>query len=190
MSYGLEHLDHIRAAMASMFGDLELKDWERTASKRLQAVHFTDCDSTVQALHRPVLGRITDKRLSIELAGIRQSIWRSRGDKIGISAISDQLPQAGDATDIARWIDTDVMIADCLTKLMDSSKLMESLDTNYWSCEQPIESLMKKRVKQAQRRSAKTAKQEAGRCADADDTVPVHGDDDYDVVPTRSEQSE
>ena len=178
MTYGVEHMDHLRAAMASMFGDLDMRDWERTASMKLQAVLFTDCDSSVQALLRPVLGRITDKRLSIELAGLRQSIWRTRGDRIGISAIADELPTLENATDVVRWIDTDVMIADCLTKLMDATKLMESLN-NYWSCKQPIESLMKKRTKQAQRRTAKTTKQEAqeaGRCARADDTVPVHSD--------------
>ena len=163
--------------MASMFGDLEMKDWECTASMRSQAVLFTDCSSSVQALLRPVLGRITEKRLSIELASLRQSIWRTKGDKIGISTVSDELPSLEMATDIVRWIDTDVMLADCLTKLMDATKLLESLDSNYWSCKQPIESLMKKRVKQKQRRSAKTSKQEvkeAERCAGFDAAVPAH----------------
>ena len=90
-----------------------MKDWEHTASMRLQAVLFTDCDSSVHALLRLVLRRIADKQLSIELAGIRQSIWRARGDKIGISAIKDELPLLENATDTVRWIDTDEVIAGC-----------------------------------------------------------------------------
>ena len=39
-----------------------------------------------------------------------------------------------------------------MTKAMSSEKLYAALDTNHWSMEQPIESLMKKRAKQAQRR--------------------------------------
>ena len=56
------------------------------------------------------------------------------------------------ATDSIRWIDTDCMIADPLTKVMDPVKLLDALDTNRWSLKQPIESIIKKRAKQLQRR--------------------------------------
>ena len=35
-----------------------------------------------------------------------------------------------DATDLVRWIDTDVMVADPLTKTMEPVKLAEILDTS------------------------------------------------------------
>ena len=47
------------------------------------------------------------------------------------------------------------MIADPLTKAMDSSKLVEALTNNFWDFNQPIESVLKKRAKQLQRRKTK-----------------------------------
>ena len=44
------------------------------------------------------------------------------------------------------------MIADPLTKLMESTKLSEALETNWLDSSQPIDSLIKKRAKQLQRR--------------------------------------
>ena len=64
----------------------------------------------------------------------------------------DELPE--EATDLVRWIDTDVMIADPLTKAMEPVKLIEMLDTNVWDITQPIEAVQKKRAKQAARRKA------------------------------------
>ena len=60
--------------------------------------------------------------------------------------------RAADATDVCLWVDTDVMLADPLTKKMEATKLWEALDSNFWDMKQPIESLRKKRMKQEQRR--------------------------------------
>ena len=49
------------------------------------------------------------------------------------------------ATDYVRWIDTDVMIVDPMTKVMDPVKLHEALDTNTWNVKQPVESILKSR---------------------------------------------
>ena len=65
----------------------------------------------------------------------------------------DSIADKDKATDIVRWVDTDVMICDPLTKIMEPIKLTTALDSNEWNIAQPIESLMKKRVEQAQRRS-------------------------------------
>ena len=97
------------------------------------------------------MNKIADKRLGIELASMRHSIWRRKGEKIG-ETDADDLPAIGEATDIVYWVDTDVMIADCLTKLMNPEKLIEAIETNYWDLRQPIASLQKKRHKQQQRR--------------------------------------
>ena len=155
LELGVEHLDVLRAAIVDMRTQLDYKDWERTSSKNMKSVWFTDCQSTEAALERPVLGEITDKRLSIEIAILRQSVWRRAGDKVGDSAILDDLPCIDEATDICRWCDTDVMFVDALTKVMSPEKLMEVLELNFWSVAQPIESLRKKRVKQAQRKAKK-----------------------------------
>ena len=44
------------------------------------------------------------------------------------------------------------MIADPLTKAMDSSKLFTAIQDNFWDITQPIESVLKKRAKPLQRR--------------------------------------
>ena len=67
----------------------------------------------------------------------------------------DEVPT--DTTDKVRWIDTDCMLADPLTKVMEPWKLDEALESNYWSVKQPIESILKKRAKQLQRRKTKDA---------------------------------
>jgi hypothetical protein len=126
----------------------------------MRAVWLTDCDSAVKALQRPVLADITDKRLAIEMAGLRQNLWRVRGTEIGDPRLSDSRPSDEEATDKVRWIDTDVMIADPLTKIMSAEKLNESMDTNTWDIEQPIASIMKKRQKQMQRRKKPLAEED------------------------------
>ena len=98
------------------------------------------------------MGRITDRRLAIEVAALRQSLWRWPGKPLGDDSVEDERPPEDQAADVVRWIDTDIMLVDPMTKAMSSEKLYAALDTNHWSMEQPIESLMKKRAKQAQRR--------------------------------------
>ena len=95
---------------------------------------------------------MSDKRLSIEIASLRQNLWREPGEVVGMPALKDEVPE--DATDLVRWIDTDVMVADPLTKTMEPVKLVEMLDTNAWNIAQPIEAVLKKRAKQAARRKA------------------------------------
>ena len=55
-------------------------------------------------------------------------------------------------TDFLRWVDTDVLIVDPLTKRMDPEKLVRAMMEGTWNLAQPIEILMKKRAKQLQRR--------------------------------------
>ena len=121
----------------------------------MKHVWVTDCESSRAALTRPVLAKIADKRLGIEFACLRQSLWRQPGQRVGDPRLTEALPKPEDATDIVRWIDTDVMICDPLTKVMEPVKLTQALDSNEWDLTQPIESLLKKRAKQVQRRKTK-----------------------------------
>ena len=99
---------------------------------------------------RPAQAKMADKRLSIEIAAMRQSLWREPGQETGNPAYEDKMPEI--RTDYVRWVDTDVMIADPLTKAMDPSKMQTALDSNFWDLSQPIESVIKKRAKQLSRR--------------------------------------
>ena len=62
-----------------------------------------------------------------------------------------------EVTDVALWVDTDVMLADPLTKRMDAKKLWEALESNFWDMKQPIESLRRKKLKQEQRRGTESS---------------------------------
>ena len=110
----------------------------------------SDCDSVVSALNRLILGKIQDKRLGIELAAMRQSLWRSPGKSKGDPRMDDE--RSENVTDVVLWVDTDVMLADPLTKKMEAITRWEALSSNYWDMKQPVESLRKKRLKQEQRR--------------------------------------
>jgi hypothetical protein len=150
---GVEEGDRLRAVIADMKGKLDPKKWEAASAATMKQVWFTDCKSVEQALLRPTMAKIADKRLSIKIASLRQSLWRKSGTDVGDPLGEDSRPD--DATDYVRWIDTDVMIADPLTKAMDSSKLVEALTNNFWDFNQPVESALKKRAKQLQRRKTK-----------------------------------
>ena len=85
----------------------------------------------------------------IEIASMRQNLWREHGQTVGDPTVQDEMPTH--PTDILRWIDTGVMLADPLTKQMEANKLIEALDSNTWNARQPIESVIKKRAKQLAR---------------------------------------
>ena len=107
------------------------------------------------------MSKITDRRLGIEVAALRQSLWRKPGEELGV-CLEDERPSREKAADVVQWIDTDIMIVDPLTKAMSSEKLYEALDNNFWDLKQPIESIEKKRLKQRQRRKTPSDFPETG----------------------------
>ncbi|CAE7692632.1 RE1 [Symbiodinium sp. CCMP2592] len=152
---GVEDGDVLRAAVTDIFGCLDMKRWEATSAKFVKQIWMTDCKSLELTLSNPKCNKHSDKRLSIEIASLRQELWRKAGEKAGDPFYDDYKPADDQLTDIVRWIDTDVMIADPLTKVMEPVKLVEALKTNTLDVEQPLESVVKKRAKQLQRRSTK-----------------------------------
>ena len=140
----------MRAAIADVHGKLDHKNWEATAAAFMPQYWFTDCKSVRDTLCRSVMAKMADKRLQIEIAGLRQNLWRQPGEAIGDPTFLDEPP--ANPTDVVRWVDTDVMIADPLTKTMEPDKLVQALDTNNWDVSQPIEAVLKKRAKQLSRR--------------------------------------
>ena len=94
------------------------------------------------------------------MPALRQAIWRRRGEAIGAPMVTDTLPSGSDATDVCRWVDTDCMLPDALTKQMSPEKLVAAINTNTWSLEQPIESIVRKRDKQRQRAAGRDQQKE------------------------------
>ncbi|CAE7418365.1 GIP [Symbiodinium sp. CCMP2592] len=154
---GVEDGDVIRAAVADLFGVLDLKRWEASAAKFMKQIWFTDCKSLEETLMNPKCSKHSDKRLSIEIASLRQDLWRKKGEKAGDPYEEDYRPSDESLTDTVRWIDTDVMVADPLTKVMEPTKLVHVMETNELDVKQPIDSIVKKRAKQLQRRKGNPA---------------------------------
>ena len=73
----VEAADLIRAALCDVHGRLDEKDWESSAASWCKCLWLTDCKSAEATLHTPVTKGI-DKRLGIELASLRQYLWRRR----------------------------------------------------------------------------------------------------------------
>ncbi len=160
MSNMVEEGDKFRAGLADALYGITPTAWESEASQKIRMLWLTDCRSLHDALKKPVMGKIADKRLGIELAALRQSIWRRGGhDKDNVQA-EDSLPNDDEFTDRVRWIDTDVMAADALTKLMDATPLCTFVSTNSWSLMQPHESKLKKKAKQLARRKTEETEHE------------------------------
>ena len=142
-------------AVTDIFGCLDVKRWEATSAKFVKEIWMTDCKSLELTLSNPKCHKHSEKRLNIEIVSLRQKLWRKAGEKAGDPFYGDYKPADDQLTDIVRWVDTDVMIADPLTKVMESTNLVEVLKTNTLDVEQPLESVVKKRAKQLQRRSTK-----------------------------------
>ena len=64
----------------------------------------TDCRSLSDHLLSPVPKQVEDKRLAIELAGLRQMLWE--GDELSHHAFTPN-------GDVLRWIPTHLQLADC-----------------------------------------------------------------------------
>ena len=73
---GVEDGDVIRAAVTDLFGKLE---WQATSAAFIRQLWLTDCKSLEETLQNPKCAKHSDKRLSIEIASLRQDLWRQKG---------------------------------------------------------------------------------------------------------------
>ena len=113
----VEGADLIRAALCDAHGLQDKAHWEQSAASWCKSLWITDCKSLESTLCKPV-ARGIDKRLGIELASLRQYLWRRRHQPLPDQRLLEDLPSRAERTDFCRWIDTTVMACDCLTKEM------------------------------------------------------------------------
>ena len=66
------------------------------------------------------MGKVDDKRLSIDIQTLRQLIWEDANEE-------EQDELRDDMPDVIQWIDTSKMLVDALTKDMNSSELRHTL---------------------------------------------------------------
>ena len=150
MIKGTESGARIRAAVVDMKGELDFRNWEETAARAMGHVWLTDCDSLYEHLMSPRLNSIDNKRLAIDLMALRQQIWERDGERT--------LEIDHSCGDYPRWIDTSVMLADPLTKSMNSDRLVHALMTGQFDMRPTAESLMIKEKNRASRKAAKAVR--------------------------------
>ena len=110
LQHANEHGDRLRASVLELLGQLPAQgEWEDVARRSLLHVQYTDCRSLSDHLLSSVPKQVEDKRLAIELAGLRRMLWE--GDELSHQAFAP-------FGDVLRWIPTRLQLADCLTKSM------------------------------------------------------------------------
>ena len=138
---GVEESMRLRAALADAHGVFLRTDWEYHTARFMRNVWLVDCNSLNDHLRNPTFTKCSDKRLSIDLAALRQMIWLTPDGELREEIGSDQ-------PDMVRWIDTSCMVADCLTKRMRSGRLNECFRTCWLDLIPTDESVLCKMKKQ------------------------------------------
>ena len=100
--------------------------WVVASMDEIDADFYTDCRSLEEHVCQPGLHTVTDKRLAIDLSGIRQQVWRQLGEEFGDPLLTDWLPKNGTTRLI--WTSTDRMIADAMTKPMKPGPLCTAME--------------------------------------------------------------
>ena len=75
LSDGVEESMRLRAALADAHGVFLRTDWEYHTARFMRNVWMIDCSSLNDDLRNPTFTRCSDKRLSIDLAALRQMVW-------------------------------------------------------------------------------------------------------------------
>ena len=158
-----------RAAIVDMMGKLDIKRCESTAASAMKHVWMTDCKSLEEHLKNPTFSKCADKRLSNEVAALRQLLWMLPDETV-VDELGELCP------DTVRWIDTSTMPCDCLTKYMKPDRLLEMLETGILDLAATAQSILIKMRKQ---------KSPKGLTADALGTVGTSCTDDARVVTKR-----
>ena len=127
MLAGYEDAEHLRMVLHGLKTphDPRTTSWQ-TESKDAITVHaVTDCRSLRDHLVQCSGGEVQDKRLAIDLCGLRQIIWRDVGEEYGDPMMSENVPEG--STTKVKWCDTKTMLADGLTKHMDTADLRSAM---------------------------------------------------------------
>ena len=123
-----EWYDNLRAVISPLRNLFERsKNWEYEVASQLPNHWLTDCQSMHDYMVNPVRAGCEDKRLEIDLDGLREDLWEY-GDDFGTMKESLEDEQYNKP----RWIDTSTMICDPLTKHgheQFAARLVSTMDT-------------------------------------------------------------
>ena len=136
LSKAVEHRLRTRAAIVDMRGQLNIRQWEETASAAMVHVRFADCEGLFAHLISVNTKQFDNKRLAIDLSALKQLIWDNRDD------CDEEVD--GSKGNYLRRVDTSAMLSDCLTKTMISCRLIETLSAGISDMRPTGESLANK----------------------------------------------
>jgi hypothetical protein len=147
-----EMRSRLRAIMADCKGlILDLKGWKRTSQESVKHLWLSDCESLVCHLKNPKNERIENVRLSIDVQGLKQVLWK-KADGTDL----EELLSATLAENAVRWIDINCMIVDCLTEKMKPDVTHRLQEDGKLSLKATGESVTEKMCRR-KNRTAKTA---------------------------------
>ena len=151
--YAMEAGVALRALITELQGKRARHDleWEENCASTIKHLWMTDCESLHSYVNNPSAAGTEDKRLEIDLQGLREYIWEYPD-----GSLKDYITE--DQHDKIRWIDTSTMLCDPLTKAGPkgfANRLIDCMTTGHFSLEPTVESQMKK-LKQQKARMEKT----------------------------------
>ena len=115
-------------------------DWEENCAKVMRHIWMTDCQSLHDYCVNPSATGCEDKRLEIDLEGLREYLW-----EFPDGSLKDYITE--EQHDKIRWIDTSTMLCDPLTKAGSKNfalRLTECMQSGDLSLEPTEESQLKK----------------------------------------------
>ena len=130
MLAGYEDAEHLRGVLHGLYHEHGPRNpnWQIQAQDAYVINKLTDCRSLSDHLMQQGLGEVHDKRLAIDISGMRQMVWRKKGEDIGDPLFAEKPPE--DGTTKVLWISTKTMLADGLTKRMDCDPLRHVMNGN------------------------------------------------------------
>ena len=102
----------------------------------MRHVWMTDCKSLEEHLTAAAMGKVEDKRLSIDLNSLRQDLWTNGEEEV-------EMLHPTRFCDKVLWFDTSAMLVDSLTKVMPVDVMMGVLNTGYYDTTADPESTAK-----------------------------------------------
>ena len=125
LQLGSDEAERLRLTLHGLTRDHPPDDrsWVIEAMDTIRVLWLTDCNSLYQYVNQPGVHAVADKRLAIDLSGLRQYTWRLSGEEYGDPLLTDRIPVG--ATTVLKWINTQYMPADALTKQMKPGILRE-----------------------------------------------------------------
>ena len=131
--------------------EVVLTRWEQPGAEFMQYLWMIGREP--HHLHNDTFRRCSDKRLSVEIASLRQLLWLAPD-----GSLKEKLSDCDQ--DMVRWIDTSTMVADCLTKHMDPQRLMQTTHSGILDLTPTDASILQKMKKQKGRATAANREQD------------------------------